>query len=206
MERRGLDSEGQAGQAFVRLGRGGARKDATFPSFMHFLFLCIHDPVTISRMSYSLHNTVCTHRPVLRPTRPIDKPIPPSHHLMALPPNQTLDKWKQAHNTSGGPVASTKQRRLQALLDEVDPSGTFRLDGEAEEIVLYLIEQFMTSVATHSAQLARHRGATAIEHSDVAFTLLKQWNMAVPAIGTSASRGGGGGGGGGKKGAKRKSR
>lgn len=108
---------------------------------------------------------------------------------MALPPNQTLDKWKQAHNASGGPIASTKQRRLQALLDEVDPSGSFRLDGEAEEIVLYLIEQFMTSVATHSAQLARHRGASAIEHSDVAFTLLKQWNMAVPAIGPSASRG-----------------
>ncbi|TFJ81578.1 hypothetical protein NSK_006829 [Nannochloropsis salina CCMP1776] len=125
---------------------------------------------------------------------------------MALPPNQTLEKWKATHNATNK-VPSTKQRRLQSLLNEVDPTGSFRLDGETEEIVLYLIEHFMTSVATHAAQMARHRGSTAIEHSDVAFTLLKQWNMAVPAVGPPPGGGSGsGGGGGGKKGIKRKSR
>lgn len=102
-------------------------------------------------------------------------------------------------------------RRLQSLLSEVDPSYT--LDEEAAEVVLHLVEEFMSSVATHAAQVARHRGAQAIEHRDVAFTLLKQWNMAVPAVvpstpgqgaGEGGSGGGGGGGGGGKKGVKRK--
>ena len=46
-------------------------------------------------------------------------------------------------------------RRLQTLLSEVD--GSFRLDDEAAEVVLHLVEDFMNSVATHAAQLARHR-------------------------------------------------
>jgi transcription initiation factor TFIID subunit TAF12 len=127
---------------------------------------------------------------------------------MALPHNSSLQQWKDQRPPAANSI-DTKQKRLQALLAEVDPSYT--LDEEASELVLPLVEDFMHNVATHAAQVARHRGAQAIEHSDVAFTLLKQWNMAVPAVvpatSSQAAEGrGGGGGGGGKKGTKRKGR
>ncbi len=126
---------------------------------------------------------------------------------MAQPPNQSLNQWKESRPPAANAI-DTRQKRLQTLLAEVDPSYT--LDEEASELVLHLVEDFMNNVATHAAQVARHRGAQAIEHSDVAFTLLKQWNMAVPAVvpaaSAQASEGRGGGGGGGKKGTKRKGR
>lgn len=95
-----------------------------------------------------------------------------------------------------------------------DVDANYVLDEEAAEIVLHLVEEFAGSVARAAAAAARHRGGAAIEHRDVAFALLKQWNMAVPAVGagaaasgvgSGAAAGGGGGGaagggGGGKKG------
>lgn len=38
---------------------------------------------------------------------------------------------------------------------EVDPN--FRLSAQASEVVLHLVETFMTKVAERAAQVARHR-------------------------------------------------
>lgn len=90
---------------------------------------------------------------------------------------------------------------------------SFALHEEAAEIILQLVEEFASSVAKAAATAARHRGSPAIEQKDVAFALLKQWNMAVPAVGVGVGGWGGGdadgggsvaGGGGKKGGGKRK--
>jgi histone H3/H4 len=63
------------------------------------------------------------------------------------------------------PDSLLNSRKIQDLLTAIDP--TEKADPVVEELLLQIAEEFITSVATCSCQLAKHRGAQTLDVADI---------------------------------------
>ncbi|KAK9488159.1 transcription initiation factor TFIID subunit A-domain-containing protein [Lipomyces starkeyi] len=62
------------------------------------------------------------------------------------------------------------------LGDERDTS----IDGDVEELLLDLADEFVTSVASFSCRLAKHRKSNTLDVKDVQLHLERNWNIRIP--------------------------
>jgi transcription initiation factor TFIID subunit 12 len=84
-------------------------------------------------------------------------------------------------NTDGGRVLN--KRRLIELVNTIgadEGDGKTTIDGNAEEFLLDLADEFLNSVSGFACRLAKHRRANTIEAKDVQLHLEKNWNIRIP--------------------------
>ncbi|XP_028409626.1 transcription initiation factor TFIID subunit 12-like isoform X2 [Dendronephthya gigantea] len=84
--------------------------------------------------------------------------------------------------TSQEPQTVLSRKRLQELLQEIDPRAT--LDEDVEDILLQIADDFIESVVNSSCQIAKHRKSNVLEVRDIQMHLERNWNMWVPGYGT----------------------
>eukprot|EP00035_Acanthoeca_spectabilis_P034545 m.29639 g.29639 ORF g.29639 m.29639 type:complete len:203 (+) comp6721_c0_seq2:1335-1943(+) len=67
---------------------------------------------------------------------------------------------------------------LEDLVKQINPNQ--KLDGEVEELLVDMANDFVERVVTFSCQLAKHRGSDVLEVKDVQLHLERNWNIRVP--------------------------
>jgi len=70
------------------------------------------------------------------------------------------------------------KKKLQDLVKQIDPTQT--LDGDVEELLIDMANDFIERVVTFSCQLAKHRGSDTLEAKDIQLHLERNWNIRVP--------------------------
>eukprot|EP00301_Raphidiophrys_heterophryoidea_P027026 c9448_g1_i1.p2 GENE.c9448_g1_i1~~c9448_g1_i1.p2 ORF type:complete len:126 (+),score=42.22 c9448_g1_i1:151-528(+) len=70
------------------------------------------------------------------------------------------------------------KKRFADLLKEICPEA--KMDGEVEQALSEIADEFIESVTTHACQLARHRNSDILEARDIQLHLAKNWDLRVP--------------------------
>jgi len=83
-----------------------------------------------------------------------------------------------ASSPSGASLPQVTSRRIADLVASVHPSTT--LEPELEALLLELADDFVDSVVSLSAVLARQRQSKLLDVKDVQLTLQQHWGMRVP--------------------------
>ncbi|KAK9380297.1 transcription initiation factor TFIID subunit A-domain-containing protein [Kockiozyma suomiensis] len=101
---------------------------------------------------------------------------PPTFDLSSNGAQRVLSKRKLSELVKDiiGTTSSVNGVPLQT--DERDTS----IDGDVEELLLDLADEFVTSVASFSCRLAKHRKSSTLDVKDVQLHLERNWNIRVP--------------------------
>ncbi|KAK9324164.1 transcription initiation factor TFIID subunit A-domain-containing protein [Lipomyces orientalis] len=94
---------------------------------------------------------------------------------------------------NGGAARVLSKRKLSELVkDMIGTSSTINgvpllgderdtnIDGDVEELLLDLADEFVTSVASFSCRLAKHRKSNTLDVKDVQLHLERNWNIRIP--------------------------
>ena len=101
--------------------------------------------------------------------------------ISAAPKTQS-QSLHSVDSLSAEPLSVLSRKRLQELLQEIDPRAT--LDEDVEDILLQIADDFIESVVNSSCQIAKHRKSNVLEVRDIQMHLERNWNMWVPGYGT----------------------
>ncbi|KAJ3207373.1 hypothetical protein HDU67_007515 [Dinochytrium kinnereticum] len=71
--------------------------------------------------------------------------------------------------------------RLQELLAQID--GLEKLDGDVENLLADVVEDFVGQVAEFGSKLAKHRGSEVLELPDAQLPLEMKWDIKLPGFG-----------------------
>lgn len=87
-----------------------------------------------------------------------------------------------AESVSAEPQKVLSRKRIQELLQEIDPRAT--LDEDVEDLLLQIADDFIESVVNSSCQIAKHRKSNVLDVRDIQLHLERNWNMWIPGYGT----------------------
>ena len=90
---------------------------------------------------------------------------------------------------NGGRVLT--KRKLTELVNTIgadEGDGKTTIDGDVEELLLDLADEFVSSVTTFACRLAKHRKTDAIDVRDVQLHLERNWNIRIPGHATDEIR------------------
>ncbi|KAH9321717.1 hypothetical protein KI387_016356, partial [Taxus chinensis] len=73
------------------------------------------------------------------------------------------------------------KRSIQELVDQIDPRQ--KLDGEVEDILIEIAEDFLDRIATSACALAKHRKSESLEPKDIMLPLERHWHITLPGFG-----------------------
>lgn len=99
-------------------------------------------------------------------------------------PSVKLPNYEIANNASmpeGNRVLS--KRKLSELINTIgadEGDGKTVVDGDVEELLLDLADEFITSVTGFACRLAKHRKVDSIDVKDIQLHLEKNWNIRIP--------------------------
>lgn len=91
---------------------------------------------------------------------------------------------------NGGRVLT--KRKLSELVNTIgadEGDGKTTVDGDVEELLLDLADEFITSVTTFACRLAKHRKTDTVDVRDVQLHLERNWNIRVPGYAMDEIRG-----------------
>ncbi|XP_057838748.1 transcription initiation factor TFIID subunit 12 [Cryptomeria japonica] len=71
-----------------------------------------------------------------------------------------------------------EKRSIQELVDQIDPRQ--KLDGEVEDILIEIAEDFLERVATSACTMAKHRKSEYLEPKDILLPLERYWHITLP--------------------------
>ena len=82
---------------------------------------------------------------------------------------------------NGGRVLT--KRKLSELVNNIgadEGDGKTNIDGDVEELLLDLADEFITSVTGFACRLAKHRKVDSVDVRDVQLHLERNWNIRIP--------------------------
>ena len=81
-----------------------------------------------------------------------------------------------------------KLKELVASVASEEGEVEINIDGDVEELLLDLADEFVTSVTSFASRLARHRHSDNLDVRDVQLHLERNWNIRVPGYATDEIR------------------
>lgn len=88
---------------------------------------------------------------------------------------------RAAAATSGSHIfGKRKLAELVSSLGADEGDGKTGIDGNVEDLLLDLLDEFLQSVTGFACRLAKHRKVNTIEARDVQLHLEKNWNIRIP--------------------------
>lgn len=75
------------------------------------------------------------------------------------------------------------RKKLQELVGQISAGEV--LDGEVEDVMLEVVDDFIDSVMTFACSLAKHRNSTTLEVRDIQCHLERNWNIRIPGYGNT---------------------
>lgn len=98
---------------------------------------------------------------------------------------------------STGPIPDNSgrvltKRKLTELVNTIgadEGDGKTTIDGDVEELLLDLADEFVLSVTTFACRLAKHRKTESVDARDVQLHLERNWNIRIPGYAMDEVRG-----------------
>lgn len=108
--------------------------------------------------------------------------------IVGTPSIVKMPTFDLATTGAGGPIPDSggrvlTKRKLAELVNTIgadEGDGATGIDGDVEELLLDLADEFITSVTNFACRLAKHRKVDAVDVRDVQLHLEKNWNIRVP--------------------------
>lgn len=107
--------------------------------------------------------------------------------LLGTPAITKLPMFDLAGGNVGGGLETSgrglQKRKLADLVSTVgvdEGDGKTGIDGNVEELLLDLADEFIHSVTSFACRLAKHRKVDSIEAKDIQLHLERNWNIKIP--------------------------
>ncbi|KAG2731040.1 hypothetical protein G9P44_006189 [Scheffersomyces stipitis] len=108
--------------------------------------------------------------------------------LLNTPAITKLPTFELSSGGTNGSLPETGQRaltkrKLSELISTMgvdEGDGKTNIDGNVEELLLDLADEFINSVTSFSCRLAKHRKVDSIDTKDVQLHLERNWNIKIP--------------------------
>lgn len=106
--------------------------------------------------------------------------------IIGSPAIQKMPTYDLANNGSSLPDNAGRvltKRKLTELVNTIgadEGDGKTNIDGDVEELLLDLADEFITSVTGFACRLSKHRKVDTVDVRDVQLHLEKNWNIRIP--------------------------
>jgi transcription initiation factor TFIID subunit 12 len=82
----------------------------------------------------------------------------------------------------------TKRKLSELVSSVVGDEKESMIDGDVEELLMDLADEFVTSVTSFACRLAKHRKSDVLEARDIQLHLERNWNIRIPGYGSDEIR------------------